>query len=36
MKIVQLINNDKTLVGLGDDGKIYKFNHQIGKWELMG
>lgn len=34
-KIIQILNQDKTLIGLGDDGKIYNFNYQTHEWVGM-
>lgn len=35
VKIIQILNQDKTMVGLGDDGKVYRFNFNIRQWEAL-
>lgn len=35
MKIIQIVVNGTTTQGLGDDGKLYKFNPQSQQWELL-
>jgi len=35
MRIVQITVNGNTTQGLGDDGKLYRFDNQSRKWVPM-
>lgn len=35
MKIIQIVVSGNTTQGLGDDGKLYRFDSQTGQWVLM-
>lgn len=34
MKIIQILNQGKTIYGLGDDGKLYRFSYSAKEWVL--
>lgn len=33
-KIIQVVLQDKSMMGLGDDGQLYRFNYEVSKWVL--
>lgn len=32
MKIIQITGTDKIVLGLGDDGRVYYWQHSKGQW----
>lgn len=35
VKIIQIVVQDKSLIGLGDDGNLYRKNYQTGEWTAV-